>query len=312
MKTLVTGCAGFIGSHLTERLLSLGHEVTGVDCFTDYYAKELKTENLEKALEDADFKLINRSLLALDLRKLLKGVDCVFHQAAQPGVRKSWGASFEVYTENNILATQRLLEACKGADLKKFVYASSSSVYGDDQRLPLKESYYPKPTSPYGVSKLAAEDLCYLYWKNFEIPTISLRYFTVYGPRQRPDMAFNRFIAAILSGEKIRVFGDGKQTRDFTYVSDIVDANVLAMEAETPHGVYNIGGGARTTVNNCIRILEEIIGRKALLEHADKQAGDVAHTYADVSKAGKELGYRPKTPLPKGLRKQVEWMRKKR
>jgi UDP-glucose 4-epimerase len=312
MNTLVTGCAGFVGSHLTEKLLSLGHSVTGVDCFTDYYAKDLKMRNLEKARGDKGFKLINRSLLDIDLKKLLKGVDCVFHQAAQPGVRKSWGASFEIYTENNILATQRLLEACKGAELKKFVYASSSSVYGDDQRFPLKESYYPKPTSPYGVSKLAAEDLCYLYWKNFDVPTVSLRYFTVYGPRQRPDMAFNKFIAAMLSGEKIRVFGDGKQTRDFTYVADVVDANIGAMKAKTRHGVYNIGGGSRTTVNNCIKTLEEITGKKALLEHVEKQAGDVLHTYADTSKARRDLGYRPKTPLPKGLGKQVEWMRKKR
>ena len=225
----MTGAAGFIGSNLSENLIDSGNHVIGVDCFTDYYPKEQKLANLKNLLSHGSFTFLEEDIVSLNLDKLLEGIDYVFHEAAQPGVRSSWGSNFEVYTRNNISATQRLLEASRKVKLKKFVYASSSSVYGDCP-LPMREDRLTRPVSPYGVSKLAAEHLCYLYWKNYAIPTVSLRYFTVFGPRQRPDMAFNRFIRAILKGDEITVFGNGSQTRDFTYVSDIVQANVLAMK----------------------------------------------------------------------------------
>ncbi len=310
LKALVTGCAGFVGSHLTEALLGMGHKVTGIDCFIDYYPREIKEKNLRNAKKNKDFEFVPESILDVEPTSLLKDVDYVFHQAAQAGVRNSWGDNFRIYTDNNILATQRLLEACRDSTVKRFIYASSSSVYGDVQSLPMKESDVPRPVSPYGLSKLAGEELCYLYWKNYKIPSISLRYFTVYGPRQRPDMAFNKFIKAIDSRKEIEIYGDGEQTRDYTYISDIVGANILAMgsgiEGST---IYNIGGGARTTLNNCIKTLEELIGKKARLRYAGTQKGDVEHTYADTSRAAKDLGYKPKISLKEGLKKEVEWIK---
>jgi len=238
MKALVTGCAGFIGSHLTERLLREGYEVIGIDCFTDYYAREIKERNTENALNQKNFKLIEEDILEMDK---FPEVDYVFHEAAQAGVRASWGKSFKIYTRNNIETTQKLLEFYKDLNIKKFVYASSSSVYGDAE-LPMKEDSLLKPVSPYGVTKLAAENLCYLYWKNYNVPTVSVRYFTVYGPRQRPDMAIHKFVKAIFNGDEITVFGDGTQTRDFTYVDDAVEATILAAESNSIGEVYNIGG----------------------------------------------------------------------
>ena len=214
MKTFVTGCGGFIGSHLVDRLLELGYEVTGIDCFTDYYSREIKEANISNALKHNNFKLIEEDILDMDK---FPEVDYIFHLAAQAGVRASWGKSFEIYTRNNIEATQKLLEFYKDREIKKFVYASSSSVYGDAE-LPMREDSLLKPVSPYGVTKLAGENLCYLYWKNYQVPTVSLRYFTVYGPRQRPDMAIHKFVKAISNNEEITVFGDGSQTRDFTFV----------------------------------------------------------------------------------------------
>ena len=239
MKALVTGCAGFIGSHLTERLLREGYEVIGIDCFTDYYPREIKEANLSNVLKNlslkkkalpkkyhknAKFELSEEDILGMEK---FPEVDYVLHLAAQAGVRASWGKSFETYTRNNVQATQKLLEFYKDIKIKKFVYASSSSVYGDVE-LPMKENSLLKPVSPYGVTKLAAENLCYLYWKNYNVPTVSLRYFTVYGPRQRPDMAVHKFVKAIFNGNEITVFGDGTQTRDFTFVDDAVEANILA------------------------------------------------------------------------------------
>jgi len=309
MKTLVTGCAGFIGSHLAERLLELNHEVIGVDSFTDYYSIKQKETNITDLMNEKRFYMVEKDLLKIDLPKLLSGVDYVFHQAAQAGVRYSWGDSFEVYTKNNILSTQKLLEACKNSQIKKLIYASSSSIYGDVKSLPMKESATPAPVSPYGVTKLAAEHLCYLYSKNFKVPTISLRYFTVYGPRQRPDMAFNKFIKAISSGEEIQVFGDGKQTRDFTYISDITDANILAMQSDVDDGeAFNIGGGSRRILNDVIKIIEKETGKKANINYIEKQAGDVNHTYADTSKAADKLSYKPKISLKQGIKEEVKWM----
>ena len=309
MNSLVTGCAGFIGSWLSERLLELGHRVIGVDCFIDYYPRGMKEMNLENLRDNENFLFIPYSLLNLDLNEILKDVDYVFHQAAQAGVRHSWGRNFGVYTDNNILATQRLLEACRNSDVKKVIYASSSSVYGDTDSLPMKESDLPKPVSPYGVSKLAGEHLCHLYHKNYGINSMSLRYFTIYGPRQRPDMAFNRFTRAILDDKEILVYGNGKQTRDFTYVSDAIEANILAMKSKKEGGVYNIAGGSRITVNNCIKVLEEIIGKNAIVRNTEYQKGDVKHTYADTSRAAKDLGYKPKVSLREGLEKEVEWIK---
>jgi UDP-glucose 4-epimerase len=309
IKCVVTGAAGFIGSHISEKLVELGHEIIGIDCFTDYYARELKMKNIEKLKSHKNFKLIDRNILEIDLRKLVLDVDYIFHEAAQPGVRASWGESFDVYLRDNIMATQRLLEACKNTKIKKLIYASSSSVYGDCE-LPMREHLPIRPVSPYGVSKLAAENLCYLYWKNYNIPIVALRYFTVYGPRQRPDMAFNRFIRSIIKNEEIVVFGDGKQTRDFTYVSDAINANMLAMKSKIDWGVFNIGGGSRVTLKEIIQSLEGIIGKKARVRYIEKQKGDVEHTVADVSKAQEFLNYKTNINLTDGLKKECEWMLK--
>jgi len=310
LKALVTGAAGFIGSHLAERLLKDGFEVIGIDCFTDYYSKDIKENNLAGIKGNAKFKLVRENLLTAELESILDTVDFVFHEAAQPGVRSSWGKSFSVYVEDNILATQRLLESLKGKKIKRMVFASSSSVYGDAEKLPTKESFTPKPVSPYGVTKLAAENLCYLYSKNYEIPIISLRYFSVYGPRQRPDMGFNRFIKSILNNKEINVFGNGKQTRDFTYISDIIDANIKALDCScSPGEVFNIGGGSRISVNDTIKIIEELSGKKAKIKYMENQKGDVAHTSADIEKAGKMLGYKPKIRIEEGLGKEYEWLK---
>jgi nucleoside-diphosphate-sugar epimerase len=309
MKILVTGVAGFIGSHLAERLIDGGHKVVGVDCFTDYYAREIKESNIKKLRSDSSFDFHEADILEINLGTVLQDIDVVYHEAAQAGVRASWGANFRIYTENNVRATQRLLEAAKTARLRRFIYASSSSVYGDAESYPTHEEMRPIPVSPYGVTKLAAEHLCYLYCKNFGVPTVSLRYFTVYGPRQRPDMAFNKFIRAILSNEEIPVFGDGKQTRDFTYVDDIIDANISVMEAPVVGEVFNIGGGSRITVNDTVAIIERVCEKKAKVKYIEKQKGDVIHTAADISKAQKFLDYTPKYDVEKGIANQFNWMR---
>ena len=306
MKALVTGCAGFIGSHLVDKLLEQGYKVIGIDCFTDYYHQEIKEKNISNALKNNNFKLIEEDIMNMDN---FPEVDYVFHLAAQAGVRASWGKSFEIYTRNNIEATQKLLEFYKDREIKKFVFASSSSVYGDTE-LPMKEDSLLKPVSPYGVTKLASENLCYLYWKNYGVPTISLRYFTVYGPRQRPDMAIHKFVKAIFNDEEITVFGDGTQTRDFTYVADVVEANILAAKGDIVREVFNIGGGSRISVNDLINEIEKIVGNKARVKSVEKQKGDVRDTWADVSKAKKELGWQPKINLYKGLEKYIKWYKR--
>ncbi len=308
MRIIITGAAGFIGSSLADALVEHGHEVIGIDCLTDYYSADIKRRNLRSALQNERFTFLEQNLLELDLHKTLKGCDVVFHQAAQAGVRASWGTSFSIYTDNNILATQRLLETAKTVKLKKFIYASSSSVYGDAEKIPVAEEDPLHPLSPYGVTKLAAENLCRLYQKNFGIPTVSLRYFTVFGPRQRPDMAFNKFIRAMLQDKPLPVFGSGEQTRDFTYIEDAVQANLLAMEKGRDGGVYNIGGGARISLNRAISLLEEIAGRKAIRDQSAPQKGDVLHTWADTTLAQKELGFRPRFDVKEGLRREFEWM----
>lgn len=304
MRVLVTGCAGFIGSNLTDRLLNLGYEVMGIDCFTDYYSRSIKERNLSSALTYPNFKFIENDISLMDK---FPEVDYVFHLAAQAGVRASWGKSFEIYTRNNIEATQKLLEFYKDSKLKKFVYSSSSSVYGDSQ-LPMKEDNLLKPVSPYGVSKLAAEHLCYLYWKNYSIPTVSLRYFTVYGPRQRPDMAIHKFIKAILNEEEITIFGDGTQTRDFTFVQDAVSANILAAESKIAGEIFNIGGGNQITVNNLIKEIENITRKNAKIIYIEKQKGDVEDTCAGTVKVKQLLGWEAKVSISQGLDDYLNWL----
>jgi UDP-glucose 4-epimerase len=304
MKALVTGCAGFIGSHLVDKLLELDYKVIGIDCLTDYYPRAVKEDNIAIVLEHKDFEFIDKDILEISK---FPGVDYVFHLAAQAGVRASWGSSFEIYTRNNIEATQKLLESYKDRKIKKFVFASSSSVYGDAE-LPMKENSLLKPVSPYGVTKLAGENLCYLYWKNYNLPTVSLRFFTVYGPRQRPDMAIHKFVKAILNNEEIIVYGDGEQTRDFTYVDDAVEANILTANREIEGEVFNVGGGSRISVNELIGIMERAIGRRAKVKYTEKQKGDVRDTWADVSKAEKVLGWMPKTKIEEGLEKYITWL----
>jgi len=310
LKSLVTGAAGFIGSTLTEELLQKGHQVIGIDCFIDYYERSLKENNISSFIDNDNFILIEENINNLDFKKLLKDVDYIFHQAAQAGVRSSWGEDFEIYTHNNIMGTQRLLEAAKESNINKFVYASSSSVYGDTDQLPMKETNRLQPVSPYGVSKLAGENLCYLYYKNFNVPTVSLRYFTVFGERQRPDMAFHIFIKAILQDEKLTIFGDGKQSRNFTHVQDIVKANILAAESDAAGEIFNIGGdGKRVVLNEAIDLMEEIIGKKANREYQKVVKGDVKHTSADTSKAKKMLGYEPEVEFKEGLEREVEFLK---
>jgi nucleoside-diphosphate-sugar epimerase len=319
MKAIVTGAAGFIGSHLCERLLKDGYSVVGIDCFTDYYDINVKEKNISLSKNNKNFTLIRKNILEIELENILDGADIVFHEAAQPGVRASWGESFSIYTECNITATQKLLEALKNnkilpenRQVKKLVYASSSSVYGDAEKYPTKENFVPKPVSPYGVTKLAAEDLCYLYSKNFGIPAVSLRYFSVYGPRQRPDMGFNKFIKAILTDKEIPIYGNGEQTRDFTYVSDIIDANMAAKDIDCPFGeIFNIGGGATVSVNETISMLEKIHGNKVKVKHLDTQTGDVAKTAADITKAKITLKYSPKMDIFTGLTNEYKWLREK-
>jgi UDP-glucose 4-epimerase len=301
MNALVTGCAGFIGSHLVDKLLEQGYEVVGIDCFTDYYPRKQKEANISNALKNNNFKLIEEDILEMDI---FPDVDYVFHLAAQAGVRASWGKSFEIYTRDNIEVTQKLLEFYKDMQIKKFVYASSSSVYGDAE-LPMKEESLLKPVSPYGVTKLAGENLCYLYWKNYGVPTVSLRYFTVYGPRQRQDMAIHKFVKAILNGEEIPVFGDGTQTRDFTFVDDVVEANILAAKSDSIGEVFNIGGGSRISVNDLIKEIEKIVANKARVEYIEKQKGDVQDTWADICKAEAMIKWKPKVKIEEGLKRFV-------
>jgi UDP-glucose 4-epimerase len=309
MKALVTGVAGFIGSHLAEHLLAEGFDVVGVDSFTNFYPRPLKEQNLQLVRTHPRFQLVEDEVLALRLGSLLDGATHVFHLAAQPGVRDSWN-SFRTYVERNLSVTHYLLEACRRASLVRFVFASSSSVYGDADTLPVPEDASTHPVSPYGITKLAAEQLCGQYQQAFGLPLVILRYFTVYGPRQRPDMAFHRFLQAALQGDKIVIYGDGQQTRDFTYVSDAVKATTTAALEPDAAGVFNIAGGTRVTLREILNTLAEVTGQAIKVEYAASVPGDARHTFADISRASTGLHYCPKVSLREGLANQFEWIQK--
>ncbi|WP_319578624.1 NAD-dependent epimerase/dehydratase family protein [uncultured Methanospirillum sp.] len=303
-KILITGCAGFIGSHLAEKLLADGNSVIGIDCFRDYYDPTIKERNISGFVNHPNFTLIREDICQMDS---FPDVEYVFHLAAQAGVRASWGSSFDRYTHDNIIATQRLLEWYKDKkELKKFVYASSSSVYGDASVYPVSEKVIPQPISPYGVTKLAAEHLCHLYYVNYGVPTVSLRYFTVYGPRQRPDMAIHKFMRAIVDGKEIEIYGDGTQMRDFTYVDDVIRANILAAEKGVPGEVYNVGGGNRIELLELIRIIEKNVGRRVIVTNIRYQKGDVKDTWASIVHM-KEINWSPLISIKSGIGSMWDW-----
>ena len=308
MKALVTGAAGFIGAHLSSALLDRGFDVLGVDCFTDYYPRPIKEANLEVNRARKGFSFLEVRLQEADLPAILEGATHVFHLAAQAGVRKSWGTDFRIYTSNNVDVSQQLLEACVDRPLHRFVYASSSSVYGDDVPIPMREDALPQPVSPYGVTKLAAEQLCHLYHVNHGVPTTSLRYFTVYGPRQRPDMAFNRFIRASLDGRPVTLYGDGEQTRDFTFVADAVAATMAAGDRGVPGRAYNVGGGSRVSMNQVLDIIGRVAGRPLEVRREPVQKGDMRDTYADTTLARADLGFAPSVTLEQGIEAEYRWL----
>lgn len=311
MTVLVTGVAGFIGSTLAERLVRDGHEVVGIDNFSDYYDREIKESNLSRLADSNGFTLLEDDLNKADLQPLLDGVEVIYHQAGQPGVRKSWGTEFTNYIDANVSATQRLLEAVRHSapSLTRFVYASSSSVYGDAERYPTQESDRPQPRSPYGVTKLAGEHLVTLYAANFGVPAISLRYFTVYGPRQRPDMAFNRFISLARRGKALPVHGDGSQIREFTYVDDIVEANVRAGGASVDPGtVVNLSGGTSISVNEVLDLLEKIHEQPLRIDRGEPALGDVFRTGGSTERAKALLGWEPRIGIEDGLTLEYDWL----
>jgi UDP-glucose 4-epimerase len=306
-RVLVTGCAGFLGSHLSERLVASGEQVLGVDCFTDYYPREQKDANLERLRDRRGFTLHELDLGSDPLDDLVEGIDTVFHLAAQPGVRGSFGMSFGRYVHDNILATQRLLEASAAAGVRAFVYASSSSVYGDSPSYPTAEEAERAPISPYGLTKLATEELAAVYGRNEGIRTVGLRYFTAYGPRQRPDMAFAKFLRAALARLPVRVLGDGLQVRDFTFVDDVVEGTIAAARHGVQGTVYNVGGGTQVRLLDALSKMEELLGMSIEVEHLPDARGDVRRTCSDPRRAARDLGFTPGVSLDEGLARQVEW-----
>jgi UDP-glucose 4-epimerase len=309
MKCLVTGAAGFIGSTLVEALLRRGDQVIGLDAFTDYYPRFFKERNQAEFRNQSGCVLVETDLVTADLGPWLEGVQVVFHLAAQPGVRASWGDGFHHYTQNNVLGTQRLFEAAVRAGVGRVVYASSSSVYGDSEALPTFETAVLRPISPYGVTKAATEHLGYLYFRNHGLATVGLRYFTVYGPRQRPDMAFHRFIKAGLKDEPIDLFGDGLQSRDFTFVGDAAAATLGAAEGGKPGTVYNVGGGAQVVLKDAMDLIGRLVGRPLQVRSHPQAKGDVRHTSSDTTRARNDFGYHPQTGFEAGLAAEAAWMK---
>ncbi len=309
MRYLVTGVAGFIGSHLAEHLLGRGDSVLGVDGFTDFYPRWIKEKNLAGLKGRKDFEFLEANLLSLELKPLLKGVDGIFHLSAQAGVRNSWGRDFDHYLQHNIKVTQLILEAMKEFPKLRMVFSSTSSVYGDTDQYPTPEDSQKRPFSPYGATKLACEGLCYLYYKNYGVNFVALRYFTVFGARQRPDMAFHKFIRGALLNEPIPVYGDGNQLRDYTYVKDIV-AGIAAGFAKGRTGeAYNLGGGHQTKLMDAIQTIFKLCGKSAEIKYEPKVKGDVQETLADTTKARTELGYDPKGSVELGLKEEIEWVK---
>lgn len=308
-NVLITGAAGFIGSHLSQKCLDHGHDVLGIDSLTTYYDPACKLANLAQIGQHPAWTFMEADLVDADLSDLTDGIDIVFHLAAQPGVRASWGQTFEAYVSSNVTAMQRLLEASTAAGVERFVFASSSSVYGDAERLPTGEDTPLQPISPYGATKALGEHLCRLYHRSYALPVVMLRYFTVYGPRQRPDMAFNKLIRAALEQDEITIYGDGEQTRDFTFVSDAVDGTIAAAEVGQPGAVYNLGGGSRTSLNEVLEMIGEITAERLDIRRVEAQAGDARDTAADTLRARTQLGFVPSRSLYDGLAEQVAWHR---
>jgi nucleoside-diphosphate-sugar epimerase len=308
---LVTGAAGFIGSQLAQRCVAQGHTVLGIDSFAPYYDAEIKRANIAQVAAPGSWTFLEADLAELDLVAVLKGIDVVFHLAAQPGVRTSWGQTFGAYVDSNVTALQRLLEASKSTSIERFVFASSSSVYGDAERFPTDEDTPLRPISPYGATKVLGEHLCRLYHLSHGLPTVVLRYFTVYGPRQRPDMAFNRLIRAALENEEIVIYGDGGQTRDFTFVGDTVGGTIAAAWKGLPGGIYNLGGGTRASMNEVLEMIGELTGKELMVRRVSAQAGDARDTAADTSSARMQLGFAPSRSLYEGLAEQIRWQQQR-
>jgi UDP-glucuronate 4-epimerase len=308
-RALVTGAAGFIGSHLVEALLDAGHEVIGLDNFSSYYDPGVKRANIAASLADPRFTMVTDDLATVALDSLLDGVEMVFHLAGQPGVRSSWGPGFSTYVRQNLVATQRLLEALGGRPIPTVV-ASTSSVYGENDGRPLTEDAPLRPVSPYGMTKAAAEQLIDVYRRDRGVPVVCLRYFTVFGPRQRPDMAFQRFVDALECDRPLRIFGSGHQSRDFTYVDDAVAATIAALGAPSP--VYNVGGGTPASVNEAVALLQQVTGKQGRVVHEESGRGEVHRTWADTSRLRSEVGWQPRTSLADGLAAQVAGYRRQR
>jgi UDP-glucuronate 4-epimerase len=305
-RYLVTGCAGFIGSHLVEALVDRGDEVLGVDSFTDYYARSIKEANLARVRARPGFTFVEADAVEVDLAPLVAATAGVFHLAAQPGVRASWGDSFPLYVRENVIATQRVFEAAARAEIR-VVFASSSSVYGNSEAYPTAEEVRPRPISPYGVTKLSCEHLASAYAESLGLDVVALRYFTVYGPRQRPDMAFARLTRAVARREPFHVYGTGEQSRDFTYVGDAVAATHAAMDRAPSGAVYNVGGGAEASLREVIDLCERLSGRTTEVVFDDSIPGDVRRTAADTSRIRAELGWAPETPLEAGIAVHLAW-----
>lgn len=309
MRFVVTGACGFIGSHLSDRLLEAGHDVVGIDGYVPFYPREMKEKNIARALASKRFTL-HETLIEKTprLESILEGADAIYHLAAQAGVRASWGDDFAGYVDHNVLGTQKLLEAAVQAKTPRLIYASSSSVYGDVKELPLREAMALAPVSPYGVTKLAAEHLVHLYGKADSLSVTSLRFFTVYGPRQRPDMAFHRFLKAVRDGQPITLYGDGEQTRDFTFIADLIDVLEATFVSGKPGLVYNVGGGQRISVLKVLEAIGRVTGREVRIDRQAGQKGDMRDTLADTTLAARDLGFIPKTPLESGLKAEWEWI----
>src|SRR3954452_2483174 len=307
MKVLITGAAGFIGSHLVEECLRMGWSVVAIDSLNTNYSPSAKVRNADLFRRHHRCVYLEQDILDADLPSLLDGTDVVFHLAAQAGVRGSWGQSFDLYTQLNVTVLQRLLEAVRDTPVTRFVFASSSSVYGDAETLPTPEDTVLRPLSPYGATKALGEHLTYLYFRNYGVPTVNLRFFSVYGPRQRPDMAFHRAIEAALSGVEFRLFGNGEQTRDFTFVADVVKGTIAAAEHAPPGSTYNVGGGSNISMRDALEIIKEETGGGLRVSAAPSHQGDTPDTAADLAAARRDLSYAPAWDVARGLVEQLAW-----